>query len=32
MAALMADTHKFETRYLDTIVGPMPEAAAVVRE
>lgn len=32
MAALMADTHKFESRYLDTIVGPMPEAAAVVRE
>ncbi len=32
MAALIADTHKFESRYLDTIVGPMPDAAAVVRE
>ena len=32
MAALMADTHKFESRYLDTIVGPMPEAAAAVRD
>ena len=32
MAALIADTHKFESRYLDAIVGPMPQAAAVVRE
>ncbi len=32
MAALMADTHKFESRYLDTIVGPLPEAAEVVRD
>ncbi len=32
MAALMSDTHKFESRYLDTIVGPMPEAAGAVRE
>ena len=32
MAALIADTHKFESRYLDTIVGPMPEAAGLVRE
>jgi dipeptidyl aminopeptidase/acylaminoacyl peptidase len=32
MAALMADTHKFESRYLETLVGPLPEAAEVVRE
>jgi dipeptidyl aminopeptidase/acylaminoacyl peptidase len=32
MAALMVDTHKFESRYLDTMVGPMPEAAGAVRE
>jgi dipeptidyl aminopeptidase/acylaminoacyl peptidase len=32
MAALIADTHKFESRYLDTMVGPMPEAAAAVRD
>lgn len=29
---LAADTHKFEARYLDSLVGPLPEAAAVYRE
>ena len=29
---LASDTHKFERRYLDSIVGPLPEAAAVYRE
>ncbi|HEX7446932.1 MAG TPA: prolyl oligopeptidase family serine peptidase, partial [Pirellulales bacterium] len=28
---LAADTHKFESRYLDTMLGPLPEAAAVYR-
>jgi dipeptidyl aminopeptidase/acylaminoacyl peptidase len=32
MAALIAHTHKFESRYLDTIVGPMPEAARALRD
>lgn len=26
LTALAADTHKFESRYLDTLVGPYPEA------
>ncbi len=30
--ALAADTHKFEERYLDSMLGPLPEAAAVYRE
>ncbi|NNJ13384.1 prolyl oligopeptidase family serine peptidase [Chloroflexales bacterium ZM16-3] len=30
--ALVADTHKFEARYLDLIVGPLPETAARYRE
>lgn len=30
--ALASDTHKFEVHYLDSIVGPLPEAAAVYRE
>lgn len=30
--SLAADTHKFESRYLDTMLGPLPEAAAVYRE
>lgn len=29
---LAADTHKFEERYLDSLVGPLPEAAARYRE
>jgi dipeptidyl aminopeptidase/acylaminoacyl peptidase len=29
LAALAADTHKFESRYLDRLVGPWPAAAAV---
>ena len=28
LAALAADTHKFESRYLDGLVGPYPEASA----
>ena len=29
MAALAAETHKFESRYLDSLVGPYPEKKAV---
>ncbi|HJT33014.1 MAG TPA: S9 family peptidase [Pirellulales bacterium] len=29
--SLAADTHKFESRYLDSMLGPLPEAAAVYR-
>uniref|UniRef100_UPI002ADE02B9 S9 family peptidase n=1 Tax=Thermoflexus sp. TaxID=1969742 RepID=UPI002ADE02B9 len=29
---LAAETHKFEARYLDLLVGPLPEAAARYRE
>ena len=29
---LAADTHKFESRYLDSILGPLPEAAAIYRD
>ncbi|MDQ3895772.1 MAG: S9 family peptidase [Actinomycetota bacterium] len=32
LAALATDTHKFESRYLDGLVGPWPEAAATYRE
>ena len=32
LAALARDTHKFESRYLDGLVGPYPEAAEVYRE
>jgi dipeptidyl aminopeptidase/acylaminoacyl peptidase len=32
LAALAADTHKFESRYLDSLVGPYPAAEAVYRE
>ncbi|MBC8078589.1 MAG: S9 family peptidase [Chloroflexales bacterium] len=28
---LAADTHKFEERYLDTLLGPLPEAASIYR-
>lgn len=31
LAALAADTHDFESRYLDGLVGPLPEAAEVYR-
>jgi dipeptidyl aminopeptidase/acylaminoacyl peptidase len=29
---LASDTHKFEQRYLDTMLGPLPQAAAVYRQ
>src|SRR5690606_15277470 len=29
---LAATTHKFESRYLDTLLGPLPQAAEVYRE
>jgi dipeptidyl aminopeptidase/acylaminoacyl peptidase len=29
---LASDTHKFEQRYLDSMLGPLPEAAEVYRE
>ncbi|HEX2046674.1 MAG TPA: prolyl oligopeptidase family serine peptidase [Acidimicrobiales bacterium] len=32
LAALRTDTHKFESRYLDRLVGPWPEAAEVYRQ
>ncbi len=32
LSALAADTHKFEARYLDRLVGPYPEAAALYAE
>ncbi|MCU1497463.1 MAG: dipeptidyl aminopeptidase/acylaminoacyl peptidase [Acidimicrobiales bacterium] len=32
LAALASDTHKFESRYLDGLVGPWPEAEAVYVE
>lgn len=31
LAALARDTHKFESRYLDWLIGPYPEAEAVYR-
>jgi dipeptidyl aminopeptidase/acylaminoacyl peptidase len=31
LEALARDTHKFESRYLDSLVGPYPEAAALYR-
>lgn len=30
--SLAADTHKFEARYTDSLLGPLPEAAALYRE
>ena len=32
LAALTEETHKFESRYLDGLVGPYPERADVYRE
>ena len=32
MFTLAADTHKLEERYLDSMLGPLPEASAVYRE
>jgi dipeptidyl aminopeptidase/acylaminoacyl peptidase len=32
MFTLAADTHKFEERYLDSLLGPLPEAAAIYRQ
>ncbi len=32
LAALARDTHKFEARYLDGLIGPWPEAAELYRE
>eukprot|EP00526_Cylindrotheca_closterium_P007549 CAMPEP_0113605184 /NCGR_PEP_ID=MMETSP0017_2-20120614/2190_1 /TAXON_ID=2856 /ORGANISM="Cylindrotheca closterium" /LENGTH=694 /DNA_ID=CAMNT_0000513653 /DNA_START=157 /DNA_END=2241 /DNA_ORIENTATION=+ /assembly_acc=CAM_ASM_000147 len=32
LTALARDTHKFESRYLDGLVGPYPEAEAVYKE
>ncbi len=32
LAALATDTHKFEARYLDGLVGPWPEAAETYRQ
>ena len=32
LAVLAQDTHKFESRYLDSLVGPWPEAEALYRE
>jgi dipeptidyl aminopeptidase/acylaminoacyl peptidase len=29
MTALARDTHKFESRYLDTLIGPLPQAKAL---
>ena len=29
---LAAETHKFESRYLDTLLGPLPEAAPIYRD
>ncbi|MFZ1411742.1 MAG: prolyl oligopeptidase family serine peptidase, partial [Micropruina sp.] len=32
LSALASDTHKFESRYLDSMIGPWPEAEQVYRD
>jgi len=32
LEAMARDTHKFESRYLDRLVGPYPDAAAIYRQ
>ena len=32
LTALATDTHKFEARYLDRLIGPYPEAAEIYRQ
>ena len=32
LAVLVQDTHKFESRYLDSLIGPYPEKEALYRE
>ena len=32
LEALVRDTHKFESRYVDSLVGPWPEARAIYEE
>jgi dipeptidyl aminopeptidase/acylaminoacyl peptidase len=32
LEVFVGDTHKFESRYLDKLIGPLPEAAALYRE
>lgn len=32
LSALAADTHKFEARYLDRLIGPWPDAEEIYRE
>ena len=32
LEALTADTHKFESRYLDRLIGPLPQAQQIYRE
>ena len=32
LTALLAETHKFESRYFDTMIGPMPSAEATMVE
>ncbi len=29
MTALARDTHKFESRYVDSLIGPLPQAQAI---